>query len=540
MPELRQDSDDQTGAAMFGSYLAEDLNVVRSAIPVCRAALRRQAAVWCLTGLAGLGLGLGGTLVLKPVHRASISVLLTQNPNESALTDVALAQSRTVARHALRASGLAEDVTSFQSSYKVVLVTSRVLQFTVGAPSAAGASKAAKALARAFLWFRGTVVMAQEKGTISALHVQLAQARDQVDSITGQLTRLRTSPSSAASLARIRVLQFQRRQALGDLSSLEQQSVGYLTLLRTGTASLMAGNRVLGAVATVPGSILREPLVLALIGLVGGLLVGLGVVVMGALLSDRPRRRDEVAAMLKEPVSLSVGRVRASRRCDRRPGAVAGDASVQRVTGHLRRSLPSTAGVPAALSVVALGDARVAAQSVAALAVSLADDGVSVLLADLAAGAPLARFFRVRRPGLHAVRAAGAPVTLLVPDPADVTPLGPLPADRAGRGRPVASADLATAFSSADVVLTLATIAPGLGAEHLATWATGAVIVTTSGAASATRLEAVGRMIRLAGFMQVSAGLLGADRADESYGGLMRDESASLSAQAAHLGRAGA
>ncbi len=45
-----------------------------------------------------------------------------------------------------------------------------------------------------------------------------------------------------------------------------------------------------------------------LTGLIGGLGLAVGIVIVGAIVSDRPRRRSEVAATLGVPVELSVGR----------------------------------------------------------------------------------------------------------------------------------------------------------------------------------------------------------------------------------------
>ena len=80
------------------------------------------------------------------------------------------------------------------------------------------------------------------------------------------------------------------------------------------------------------------------------------------------------------------------------------------------------------------------------------------------------------------------------------------------------SADLAAAYSTADVLLTLAALDPMLGAEHLATWATDVVVMVTAGKSSWTRVQAVGEMVRLAGIRTVSAVLVGADKTDESLG----------------------
>jgi hypothetical protein len=106
-------------------------------------------------------------------------------------------------------------------------------------------------------------------------------------------------------------------------------------------------------------------------------------------------------------------------------------------------------------------------------------------------------------------------LVLVVPDPDDVAPVGPL---ARGSGRVEAAEPLAAACASADLLLTLATLDPSLGGERLATWATDAVVVVTAGQSSWTKINAVGEMIRLADTHLVAALLVGADKSDESLG----------------------
>ena len=84
----------------------------------------------------------------------------------------------------------------------------------------------------------------------------------------------------------------------------------------------------------------------------------------------------------------------------------------------------------------------------------------------------------------------------------------PAPADEA----------LVAACSSADLLLTLATLDPAFGGDYLGTWATNAVAVVTAGQSSAEKVYGVGEMIRLAGTRLDSAVLLGADKSDDSLG----------------------
>ena len=99
----------------------------------------------------------------------------------------------------------------------------------------------------------------------------------------------------------------------------------------------------------------------------------------------------------------------------------------------------------------------------------------------------------------------------------EIAPVGPLPTPSRPQFGQVNS-DLATACSSADLLLTLITLEPVAGGGHLATWASEAVAVVTSGLSSSTRIRAVGEMVRLAGVRMASVVLLRADKSDESLG----------------------
>jgi hypothetical protein len=64
----------------------------------------------------------------------------------------------------------------------------------------------------------------------------------------------------------------------------------------------------------------------------------------------------------------------------------------------------------------------------------------------------------------------------------------------------------------------MVTLDPATGGEHLATWSADAVAVVTVGKSNATRLGAVGEMVRFAGVRLQSVVVVGADGSDESLG----------------------
>ncbi len=185
---------------------------------------------------------------------------------------------------------------------------------------------------------------------------------------------------------------------------------------------------------------------------------------------------------------------------------------------HLRSNVRHTEGKTAVLAVVPVGDADIAALGLVELAKSSAREGKRVLLADLAAGAPAARLLKVSRPGVQFAGTERERVVVAVPEPSDRLPVGPVrsPSQAVPRIKPGKA--LAAVHASADLLLTITTLDPTYGAEHLTTWTTDVVVVVTAGRSAKVNLKATGEMIRLAGLRLVSVVLVGADKADESLG----------------------
>jgi len=456
-------------AAAPESPVSDDLVAELTAGPArhrsIRTALRRRAWLWCLTAVLGLAVGLG-LLAKHPLgYQASTSVILAYSPDqnigEASVTDLSLAQSRSVAEGALRRLGLQETLAGFIGSYAVTDVSDRVIQFTVTAPSSDQAVIRANALAAEFLQFRAALLENQQRLASAALDQQLASAPG-------------TMPGLAAAVAT------------------------YQATAQVDTISEVDGSKVLNVAAPLKRSIKKKVYYVGG-GLLGGLAVGMGFVIVETLVSDRPRRRDDVARALGAPVRLSVGKIRLSRWLPGRHGlAAARRVGVRRVTEYLRGAVPPGTGGPSALAVVPVGDSRVAALSVVSLARGCAQRGLKVVLADLCRGAPAARLLKARAPGVREVNADGVPLTVAVPDRDGAAPAVPREA--------------------ADLVLTLADLDPALGAEHLTGWAADAVAVVTAGRSSSAKISAVGEMIRLAGLSLVSGVLIGAGKTDESLG----------------------
>ena len=482
------------------------------------AALKRRTAVWCGTALAGLLIGLGLYVKFPVPYQASATVLLKENPNIDPLvaiqTDTALAQSTPIAERVIQQLGLRQTPSSFQGSYTVTAPTEQVLVFTVSAPSSDQAVLIANALSGQFLKFRVDYQRTQLQQLLTELRQQLSDAQDKLASINAQIGQVSAQPTSSAQQAQLNNLQQQR----GNEIQIEQYANDNIATAKTATYAVVNYSRALDGAAPMARSHKKRMIEAIGGGLFGGLVLGLGIVIIQALASDRLRRRDDIADALGAPVRLSV---RSPRRHHRLPGGHAlAHLDRELIVAHLNSPMPGTVRGPAGLAVVAVDNAQVVAPAVASLAVSQAHDGQRVVVADLSGGT-LAGLLGAHAHGVSTVRVNGEDLVAVLPDRDDVQPVGPfqVPAPN-GQSAPNAPAgkELLAACASANLLLTFATLDPALGGDHLATWATEAVVVVTAGRSSATKIHSVGEMIRLAGTRLKSAVLIGADKSDETLG----------------------
>jgi capsular polysaccharide biosynthesis protein len=484
-----------------------------------RQAVRRRARVWCVTALLGLLIGSGLYLRYPPAYHAQTSVLLVDNQNvdpaTQVLTDQSLAESEPVAARVVQQLGLHQSVASFQAAYTVTVVTNNVLTLNVGAPSSAAAVQRASALASSFLQYRAKYAQTQEQQLTAELQLQYNAAEQRIQAVNTQISQLPTTNLTPAQTVQLAKLQTQ----LGDQKQITQYVTSTEAAAKTSTAAMVSGSNVLNPPTAIVRSRVKSAALYVAGGLFGGLVAGMAWVIIAALLSDRLRRRDDVAAALGTPVKLSVGSLPARRRLPVLPRRAAKQAlDMKRVVAHLRGAVLASSQGRVSLAVVAVDDVKTVAPAVASLARSCAQDGRRVVVADLSGGAPLARMLGAEDSGVSAVTHEGVRILVAVPDREEVLPIGPV----RGSGSPPAWAPpdeaLVTACASADLLLTLVTLDPATGGGHLATWASEAIAVVTAGRSSAEKVHSVGVMIRLAGTRLDSAVLIGADRDDESLG----------------------
>jgi capsular polysaccharide biosynthesis protein len=274
----------------------------------------------------------------------------------------------------------------------VTVTTDQVLDVMVGAPSANAAVTRANALAETFLQFRATYLEIQQQDLVTELNQQQTQAQQRLDSVNAQIKLVSAEPSSPVQQANLKKLQAAEVEANNALGQVKSYVVGAVAASKTLTDSMVQDSRVIDPATLAKHSRLKGVSFDVVGGLVGGLALGMAIVVIGALVSDRLRRREEVAEAFGAPVGLSVGALRGrrwlrgkSRRARQR------NLDLRRVVSHLRNTLPGSSRGPASLAVIAVDDARVAAQAVASLAVSYAREGKKVIAADLSGRASLAR-----------------------------------------------------------------------------------------------------------------------------------------------------
>ena len=514
----RLDADDYT-------YLEDGTTEVSTALTslgFIRATLRRTARVWCTLGLVGMALGFGVFLKLPPSYKATTSILLTPEsvPGEASaepiLNEQAMAQSRAVATLAMAKLGLRESVNKFLGTYVVTVVTDRVITITVSTRSPGEAVSEANALATEFLRFRANVAQTELALTNKSFAQQVAQAEQNVKSINTRISQVSALPTSPAQQAELKGLTHRLTQASLALSTLQTANAANAASADYATDQAVQGSQVLDVAGLAPHSQLKRLVEFTGIGLIAGLAIGIGIVLVRALMSDRLRRRDDVARALGAPVKVSVGIVRLSRwRPSRRGLAAARSVNVQRIVAALDSAVPPSPRGPASLAVIPVDDVRVPALCLASLALSCTQRGLRVVVADLCDGAPAARLLGARNPGVQVVNVRDGQVTVIIPDRDDVLLAGPLP-PAVGRSR--AAEPLVKACASADLLLTLAELDPSVGAEHLLGWARGAVAMVSTGQSSAARIHAVGEMARLAGITLISGVLVGADKTDDSLG----------------------
>jgi hypothetical protein len=484
-------------------------------------ALRRSMSVWIVAAVIGLVIGSGLAVLHKPASTATATLLLDTTDNvqgKELPTDIAIAESIPVAAAVIAQLRIQQTPAQFLQTYALSVygTSAQVLTLSVKGPSDAAAVQRASVIAEQFLAFRAKYLQGQMNEAIEAFNEQVVQAQQNLTTINQRITQVSAQAVSPTQQAQLANLRKQQTNATNTLSTVQQDATGTKVQDEANTEQMVRGSEVLSAPSPVKHSAKKTLALYAIAGLIGGLVIGMAIVTIGSITTDRLRRRDDIAIAVGAPVRLSVGRLRQRRIFNLMKNSGQRNRDMKRFVDHLRKAVPADSSGAAGLAVVAIDDAPTVAQAIVKLAIDTAHQGKRVILVDLSVGAPAAHALGVTAQGINMVRPDGMPIAVVVPTAEDVAPLGPLCNGSTGSAK--VSEELAEAYAGAGLVLSLVTLNPAFGGDYIGTWATDAVAVITAGQSNATRIHAAGEMIRLAGVQLASVVVLDVDQSDESLG----------------------
>lgn len=533
MRDLLRDFDNS--ASLGGLQSATDGSAGLVSLGFIGSALRRTVATWITVAVIGLflGAGLAESSLSSYSGTTTVLVAVSSSAQGSELeTDATIAQSTPVAAAAIAQLRIHDTPAHFLGTYKVVAgTTTNILTITATGPNSQAAVERTSAVAAQFLAFRTKYLQGQLQQTIDVLQQQVSQAQQSLNAIDQQIKQLSEQTSSSSQLAQLGNLHVKQTDAVNALTSAKQNAAYSQAQARTQTSQMENGSEVLSPAAPTARSAKKTLALYGGGGLVGGLMVGMMIVVIGAITSNRLRRRDDISIAVGTPVRLSVGRLRRRRLIPKlRKNSGRLDLDMERVVNHLRTVMPPNPRGAAGLTVVAVDDAPTVGRAVVRLANAFSQEHRNVVVADLSTGAQATRHLGIRAPGISTVSSQDCPITVVVPGPNEVAPIGPF--RNSSTGSAPASEEVLQACAHADLVLSIATLSPAYDSDYLPTWATDAVVVVTAGQSTAERLHAVGEMLRLAGMRIRSVVVLGGDSSDESIGSVVAryQPSASLKA----------
>ena len=472
-------------------------------------ALRRRRKVWLSLAALGFVVGLGYHVVKPRSYSAHATLYLAQAPGSDPAVgianDLALLQTGAVGQRAANLLG-EPSLTPSKLLGKApgIVEGDNVLMLNVAGPTKAEAVRRANALAKALLEFRADRIQQQTSSSDKALQDEISSLQQQIN----QLSATIIDQGSSLQNSELTTLVGKQSGDTSEIAALEQ------TVQQNQLASIAitSGSRVVTAGTLVPASTAKLFGLDGITGLIGGLVLGVAIVAVQAVVSDRLRRRDEVASLLGAPVELSLMPIRHRKffhhRWARR-SALERKGEVDVFAGYLRRRGVRLGGRKTLL-VVAVDDLTVPAAALAVLANRLADEGESVLVADLTNEGLLARTTEdLRVEGESLPNRSGGSIQVFTLPPEDMNEIVEPPW--------VATTD------TVSTVLILTAMNLARGAWHL-NWAKQAVVTVTAGRSSAQRVSSTAVLLRAAGITIRSGILMGADAEDQSFG-LLQPES---------------
>ena len=276
-------------------------------LSVLKEAVRRRRRLWLGAALAGLVIGAAFHLVVPAKYSAVANLYMVEpasaQPASAMADEVSLLETRSVAQGALHALHLGTNPQAFVSTYVGTAVSNVILSVKLSAPTAADAVAYDNAVVRSFLAVRAQELDLQTKLVVAGLQNQEDALNADMKALTDQIDSLLVAGTGTQSASQVTSLVNQRTTDSSQVDQLQSQEQQDLLAEQ----SVVRGTQVLDAAVAVKVSPAKVAVTDALTGLVGGLFLGLAIVVVGAVITDRPRRRAQVAAALGVPVELSVG-----------------------------------------------------------------------------------------------------------------------------------------------------------------------------------------------------------------------------------------
>ncbi len=474
------------------------------------AALRRQRRLLLGLALLGLLVGFSYHLVFPEQYSATATLYLVHPPGSDqtvgAANDLAMLQTAAVGKRAITLLG-EHDLTPSQLLGKApgTTVSDNVLTLKISGSSSNEAVRRVNAVATAYLAFRAQVYSAQNQAVVSGANKEIATLQSQISDLGSQIKALESGSQNSIEAQQIASLTAERSADSAQVATVQQT----IEQDNTNTLSVTRGSRVIAAGTPFISSKKKLLAVDGLSGLVAGLGLGLMIVVFQAVLSDRLRRREDIAAVLGVPIGISIGRV--GRHLPFSQPSIAGmvsapDPGLESLVQYLMSRVAAGGPKPTEM-LIAIDDVNVPAAAMAVLAGTLSSAGKRVLLVDATANRALARALGAPQVGFHIVAANdAAPYTLFVSagpwESAEGVP---------GNGARAEPGDI-------DVRLVIATIDPSVGAWHLRDWTNDAILAVSAGRSTVQWMDAVVELLEASDVKATSAVLLRADADDDSVG----------------------
>jgi capsular polysaccharide biosynthesis protein len=478
-----------------------------------RAAVRRRWRFCAVLALLGVLLGIA-FLVANPAQRIATTTLrLTHepeaDPSGAIATDISLVRTRTVAERTIKDLGLTISPDDMMHSVKAIPTGStEILQVTISAPTDAEAVRRLDRFTKEYLSFRAIQISAQSNTLIKGYEDQIHELQAQAQTLGEQVETLRGAGSTAADqLSAAATKQSQVEDKISTLQNTVDDE-------RLRQQAIVSSSHVIDpASPSSPGGLRRMVLVLAS-GLIGGLAIGVGVVVLRAILSDRLWLRIEVASALNASVLLSVGRISPLPRLLRifrwLPWVRAADvrrAIGRQHTAHAIEKAVPEPGRRRCLAVICLNNSDEMAFGIAAAALDLQNQRRIATIVDVTeAGRVASAVGRCADASVDKAPAVFRP--LVVPSLTD----GPPHIESADWG------DVTLANGKNRVTLILADLDPAIGVDHLTAWTDSVIVAVTAGRSSVELVRTAGDLVRSAGLRLRGAVILGAVRDDMSSG----------------------